>query len=225
MKKYILLTGKAWHNQLFDSLSTRPNEKWIRISIRDEFTMTRLKEIGAETIFIPHWSYIIPAEFFNSYECVVFHMTDLPYGRGGSPLQNLIIRGHKDTKITAIRVSEGIDTGDVYLKENLLLNGTAREIFFRSASIIEKMIHKIIVNQIKPKPQEGEVTIFKRRKPDDGDLTQLKELTEIYDYIRMLDCDGYPKSFIHTEEFSFEFTNASLKPNEEVIANVRITKK
>ena len=29
-------------------------------------------------------------------------MTDLPYGRGGSPLQNLIIRGFESTKISAI---------------------------------------------------------------------------------------------------------------------------
>jgi len=37
--------------------------------------------------------WIILKEIFENYEIILFHMTDLPYGRGGSPLQNLIVRG------------------------------------------------------------------------------------------------------------------------------------
>ncbi len=56
-------------------------------------------------------------------------MTDLPYGRGGSPLQNLIQRGHTSTMLTALRCGAGLDTGDVYLKQPLSLHGSAEEIF------------------------------------------------------------------------------------------------
>jgi len=45
-------------------------------------------------------------------------MTDLPFGRGGSPLQNLIERGIKKTKISAIKVDGGIDTGDIFFKRD-----------------------------------------------------------------------------------------------------------
>ena len=51
----------------------------------------------------------IPTEIFTSFECIVFHMTDLPYGRGGSPLQNLIVRGHKKTKVSALKVVKEVD--------------------------------------------------------------------------------------------------------------------
>ena len=81
-------------------------------------------------------------------------MTDLPYGRGGSPLQNLIIRGNKTTKISAIKVTKGIDEGPVYLKKELNLDGTAKEIFVRSAYIIQEMIESIINSTIFPKPQK-----------------------------------------------------------------------
>ena len=47
-------------------------------------------------------------------------MTDLPFGRGGSPLQNLIVRGFEETMTSAIKVTKGIDTGDIYLKEKHL---------------------------------------------------------------------------------------------------------
>ena len=67
-------------------------------------------------------------------------MTDLPYGRGGSPLQNLIQRGHNTTMLTALRCNEGCDTGDIYLKRSLSLCGTAEEIFIRADTIIEQMI-------------------------------------------------------------------------------------
>ena len=53
----------------------------------------------------------------------------------------------------------------------------------------------------------------------------LKELKSIYDYIRMLDADGYPNAFIENDYFKFEFFNASLKKNEEINAEVRIIKK
>ncbi len=82
-------------------------------------------------------------------------MTDLPFGRGGSPLQNLIERGIENTKISAIKVDDGIDTGDIYFKESLNLNGTADEIFIRASQIIfNKMIPKIINEKILPKKQK-----------------------------------------------------------------------
>lgn len=72
-------------------------------------------------------------------------MTDLPFGRGGSPLQNLLSRGIYHTKLSAIRVSAGLDTGSVYLKNDLdILEGSAEKIFRRAGEIIfkEMLPHK-----------------------------------------------------------------------------------
>ena len=81
-------------------------------------------------------------------------MTDLPYGRGGSPLQNLIIRNNKSTKISAIKVESGIDTGGIYLKNDLDLSGTAKDIFDKSSDIIYNMISEIIIKDLKPIQQK-----------------------------------------------------------------------
>lgn len=54
----------------------------------------------------------------------------------------------------------------------------------------------------------------------------LNELQEVYDYIRMLDCEGYPNGYIETNNLKFEFDNASFDETQEIIkANVRIFKK
>lgn len=225
MESYIILSEKNWHSSLveyckenFDAF----NWEWIRT--KEDFNLNHLKSISPLKIFIPHWSYKIPAEIFNEYECVVFHMTDLPYGRGGSPLQNLIVRGHKETKMSAIKAVEEFDAGDIYLKKDLDLSGTAQEIFNRCSEVIKEMIREIIEKDIKPYPQEGTPTVFKRRKPHMSSISDLEELDKIYDYIRMLDADGYPNAFVETDHVRFEFTNAKWVDNK-LQADVRITKK
>ena len=87
-------------------------------------------------------------------------MTDLPYGRGGSPLQNLIFRGHLETKITALRCIGELDAGPVYMKRPLSLNGSASEIFLRAADVVEKMIGEIVHTEPIPEPQKASQLFF-----------------------------------------------------------------
>jgi methionyl-tRNA formyltransferase len=190
-----------------------------------ELNLALLKEINPKYIFFPHWSYLIPEEIFNNFECIVFHMTDLPFGRGGSPLQNLISRGISHTKISAIKVVKDIDAGPVYLKKDLCLNGNAVEVFLRASLIISEMIDDIIENNPTPLEQTGDPVVFKRRKPEMSNIENLKQLEQLYDQIRMLDADGYPKAFIENENFRFEFSRASYKSDNSIIADVRIFKK
>lgn len=227
MDCFIILSEKKRHEELFFNLKNKFfEEKWIHICKKEDFNYENLLSINPSKIFIPHWSYIIPKEIYDHFDCVVFHMTDLPYGRGGSPLQNLIVRDHKSTKISALKVQKGIDTGDIYLKNDLSLLGTAQEIFNRSLEIVNFMIEKIIEGNIIPSPQVGEVVEFKRRKPEESNLEVLESLENVFDYIRMLDADGYPNAFIETEFLKFEFFNAELDINRNsILANVRIFKK
>lgn len=227
MSKYIVLSEKEWHKEIFENLKTHfHSDVWLLIDSKTNFSFENIKHFEPDKIFIPHWSYIIPASIYNNYCCIVFHMTDLPFGRGGSPLQNLISRGYKSTKISALKVQKGIDTGDIYLKKELKLDGTASEIFKRAAGVIEDMISDIINQNLSPIPQTGEITEFKRRKPEESNLAELNDITKVYDYIRMLDCEGYPYAFLETKDLKFEFNNAGFdETGQIVLANVRISKK
>lgn len=220
---YILATEKSWHDQLFLQLRSSDFGNWVRVEKSNDLLQT-IEKYKPEMIFFPHWSSIIPDRIISQQKCVIFHMTDLPYGRGGSPLQNLIVDGKKETMISALLADKGLDTGDVYLKKPLSLVGSAQEIFERSSQIIHEMILEIIEKKIEPIPQQGTPTIFKRRTPEMSDISQLQTVEQIFDYIRMLDADGYPHAFIETNSFKLEFRNAQLKEGE-VIANVRIIKK
>jgi methionyl-tRNA formyltransferase len=225
MECFIILSEKAWHDSLFTfCVENFKKYQWEWIKSKQDFSIESIKELKPKKIFIPHWSYKIPKEIHAAYECVVFHMTDLPYGRGGSPLQNLIVRGHKETKMSAIRAVEEFDAGDIYLKKSLNLSGTAKEIFERSNDLMKSMIKEIIDKNLIPTPQQGTPTIFKRRRPTMSSIQALGDLDKIYDYIRMLDADGYPNAFLETDKVKFEFTNAKLV-KDKLQADVRITKK
>lgn len=175
-------------------------------------------------VFFPHWSSIIPAKIYETVECVLYHMTDLPYGRGGSPLQNLIVRGKTETQLSSLRVSRGLDTGPVYGKRPLSLHGTAREIFLRAGAVMDDFIRWHLREQPVPEPQLGEPVLFARRKPEDGRMNDLPTLEAVYDFIRMLDADGYPPAFMEIGAFRLEFTRAS-RGAEQLLADVRITRK
>ncbi|HEG43589.1 MAG TPA: methionyl-tRNA formyltransferase [Phycisphaerales bacterium] len=219
----LIATIKSWNIEKAEKLVADNSQLNIKIiSDKDELTYEKVIAFEPRYIFFPHWSWIIPEEIYNNFECVVFHMTDLPFGRGGSPLQNLIVCGLQETKISAIRVVNDIDAGPVYLKSDLSLEGTATEIFIRGSEVVfGKMIPKMLRKDIKPTPQEGEAILFKRRTPDQSDISDLGNISEIYDYIRMLDGEGYPNAFVETGRFKIEFSKAC-QENGQILAQALI---
>ena len=226
--KIVIATIKSWNIERAKVLQ----EKYAGIheiviyTKKEEFTIENVKTFAPDYILMPHWSYIVPDEITQNWNCVVFHMTDLPYGRGGSPLQNLIVRGYKETKISAIKVTSTIDGGPVYMKKPLTLEGSAQEIFVRCSDVIFKeMIPKFLEERLEPVEQTGEPVLFKRRTEKDGEITSDMELDKIYDYIRMLDAEGYPRAYIEFGEYRLSFENAVLSENGDIVEAKVIFKK
>lgn len=222
--RIIIATVKSWNIERAKALQKQYAgvHDIVIYTSKEEFTLENVRDFNPNYIFMPHWSYLVSDEITDNWACVVFHMTDLPYGRGGSPLQNLIVRGHKETKISAIQVTKKLDGGPVYMKRPLSLAGSAQEIFVRCADIVfQEMIPLLLSEKMTPKPQEGEPVVFKRRKPEEGQITSDMELDKIYDYIRMLDAEGYPRAYMEFGGYRLEFENAGLSADgQELSARV-----
>lgn len=215
---YVLATSRPWNEILALRLKEKTGHTFHLITRKDELNLRSLQEINPRYIFFPHWSYFVPEEIFNPFECVIFHMTDLPYGRGGSPLQNLVLRGHKETKITALRCVKEIDAGPVYMKKPLCLEGAASEIFLRAAVTIEDMIEEIVREEPSPVPQEGESVFFQRRKPEESNLAQapVQNLNDFFDFIRVLDAEGYPRAFLDVHDHRIELSRVQMEQDKLV---------
>ena len=168
---------------------------------------------------------MIPESIFSKFRCVVFHVSDVPNARGGSPVQNQIWDGLTRTQISAIAVDEGLDTGDVYLKKEVSLMGGAEEIYIRSSKIIfEEMIPYIIENKPLPQKQREGGYTYKRRKPEQSELIKRGELIKLYDQIRMLDAEGYPTAFLDWGDYRLEFTRPKLTV-DKVLCDISIRKR
>jgi len=219
--RIVLASPHARHDELERDLRQTPGLDVLRIRKREDLTLPTIKAFGAEKIFFAHWSWKIEAEIYSRIECVIFHMTDVPFGRGGSPLQNLIVRGFDRTVLSALRCEEAVDAGPVYLKRPLSLMGTAEEILARAAGLMREMIPVIALQDIVPIAQQGEVVSFSRRTPAEGNLAGVRDLLQFYDMVRMLDGEGYPPAFLDLGQFRIEFTGAELE-GAELRAGVRV---
>jgi methionyl-tRNA formyltransferase len=211
MHNYLVATVKPWNINAFHEYTKDLPGKWHLINHRDELCVDFLNELNPRYIFFPHWSWLVPSEIVNNFECVCFHMADVPHGRGGSPLQNLIVRGHKSTKLSALRMVAELDAGPVYGKTELSLTGCAQDIFIRTSVLVYDLISMIVDQEPSPSPQEGEVVVFKRRKPEQSLLPTNVELSQLYDHVRMLDALSYPHAYIEYGDFRLEFTDANME--------------
>lgn len=180
------------------------------ISRKEDLNFELVEEFKPDYIFFPHWNWIVDKKIHQNQNCIVFHTAPLPYGRGGSPIQNLILNGYEYAPVCALKMTSELDAGPIYGEINISLEGKLESIFVRINNAINKLIVKIINNKIIPSPQEGEPHIFKRLNEKNNEIPKEISLKEIFDRVRMLDYKDYPNAYIIYGNNRLEFYNASL---------------
>lgn len=221
--RYVVAGARTWNRRTFDERLAGMPGSWSLVTRPPELAQA-LDGEPPRYVFFLHWSWKVPQEITSRHECVVFHMTDVPYGRGGTPLQNLVRRGHATSVLSAIRMTNEIDAGPVYLKAPLSLEGTAEAVYLRADAIAASMIEQIVRDEPRPVAQEGEVVVFERLGPADSRLPVDGSLDDLHDLIRMLDADGYPAAFFDHGAFRLELRR-SARYDGSLVADVRITRR
>ena len=61
----------------------------------------------------------------------MLHPSPLPKYRGGSPIQNQIINGEKNSAVTLFKMTRNLDDGDIYKQIPFSLKGSLDDIFNR----------------------------------------------------------------------------------------------
>lgn len=157
-----------------------------------------------DVILVYGWSWILPQEIVGNTICICNHPSPLPKYRGGTPLQNQIIRGEKTSMISLFRMQKGIDDGPIYLQKEFSLAGHLSEILKRmeetGKALTLELLDGLADGTFHPEPQdETQATLYSRRKPEDSELKpeQLAQATQewLWNFIRMLE-DPYPNAFV-----------------------------
>jgi len=223
-KSIVIATTKSWNISNFNSWVAPKGFKKYLITSPKKLTLKYLRKLNPDFIFFPHWSWMIPKKIYDKFECIVFHSANLPFGRGGSPIQNHIIRGIYDIKVCALKVVADVDAGPVYMRKPVnIKTGSAEEVLKKISAISFKMIDKIIKHKPTPKPQCGKIVIWKRRKPEESRIKDILSGRKLYDFIRMLDAESYPKAFVDWKGWRYEFSDAIINKGM-VVAKVSAKK-
>jgi methionyl-tRNA formyltransferase len=150
-------------------------------------------------IILIGWSWIIPNDVVDEYKCYCVHPSPLPKYRGGSPIQHQIINGEIDSAVTIFRVTHDLDAGPIVYSEAFRLLGSLSDIYNRVGFITAKGIIQLLYHTTAERPQVGEPTYYKRRTPEQSELTidELKTASShyLYNKIRALNGEGYPPMY------------------------------
>ena len=89
-------------------------------TLRDESFDAYLRKVDPDLILVVAFGMILPPSVLNypKYGCLNVHASLLPRYRGAAPMQRAIMDGESETGITIMYMAEGLDTGDMIIKES-----------------------------------------------------------------------------------------------------------
>jgi len=123
----------------------------------------KIRELNPEVICVVAYGKILPKEILEipKLGSINVHGSLLPKYRGAAPIQWAVLNGDKTTGITTMYMDEGMDTGDMLLKEEVEIgeDETTGELWERLAKIGGKLLVKTL-KQIEegtaPREKQGE---------------------------------------------------------------------
>lgn len=80
-----------------------------------------LTDLNPDIICVVAYGKILPKEILDipKYGCINLHGSILPKYRGAAPIQWAVLNGDKTTGVTTIYMNEGMDSGDIILKQEV----------------------------------------------------------------------------------------------------------
>ncbi len=127
-----------------------------------------LNNLKPDLIIVVAYGKILPLSVLNipKHFCINVHASLLPKYRGAGPIQWSVLNGEKETGVTTMLMSEGLDTGDILLKKSTEIgeNETASELHDRlsllGAELLIETINAVKSGNITPIKQNDEESCY-----------------------------------------------------------------
>ena len=145
--------------------------------LKDESTVTFLSGFQPDCIVVVAYGHIIPPWMIDlpKLGCINLHASLLPKYRGAAPIQWAIARGETVTGVTAMKIDEGLDTGDIMLKQEVPIESSdttetlSERLSGVGAELMAETLGKLGRGEIQPQPQDhSQATLAPILKKEDG---------------------------------------------------------
>jgi methionyl-tRNA formyltransferase len=160
----------------------------------------RLIPDGFDVVFVMSYFKIIGNGFLSRHRHnLVVHESMLPRGKGWAPLAWQVLEGKDRIPVTLFEANSRTDAGDVYLRDRLILKGNElyEEIRRRQAEHTIELCLKWLrlYKRLKPLPQKGRPSFYRKRNPADHKLDIYKTIRSQFNLLRISDNENFPAFF------------------------------
>ena len=157
---------------------------------------------GGDACFYLSYGRIVKQECLNKYRHnLVVHGSDLPKGKGWSPLTWLILEGAHRLPVTLIEAVAKVDSGPIYAQKWIELQGNelVGELRASQAKATQELCSWFVDNfwsaARQGVTQTGDETFYGRRGPEDSRLDIEASLADQFNLLRVVDNTRYPAFF------------------------------
>lgn len=175
--------------------------------MKDEEVIDKIKEVNPDLIVVVAYGKILPKEIIDipKYGIINVHSSLLPKYRGASPIHSAILNGDKESGVSIMYIEEGLDSGDVILKETCEITeddtlGTLHDRLKELGAIgLEKALKLIEAEEVKAEKQDDSKATFVKpitKEQAKIDWNNTKEV--IFNQIRGL--NPFPGAYTHNEK-------------------------
>ena len=138
--------------------------------IRDAQCIEEIRKYEADVMVVIAFGQILPKSILEMapYGCINVHASLLPKYRGAAPIQWAVIDGEKVSGVTTMQMDEGLDTGDMLLKKEIVLDeketgGSLHDkIAEEGAKLCVETLKALKAGELKPKKQGDSPTNYAR---------------------------------------------------------------
>lgn len=182
----------------------------------EEF-LQELERLAPDVIVVAAYGKILRKRLLDipKYGCVNIHGSLLPRWRGAAPIQWAVIEGDEKAGLTTMLMGEGLDTGDMLLREEVTVapDETGGSLFVRLSELggplIVKTLKGLEEGTVTPLPQdESLATYAPMLTKETGELSFVKTAAELERLIRGL--TPWPGTFTYLKGKLFKIHTAEI---------------
>ncbi len=192
------------------------------VKIREPEALAELNRYEADMIVVVAFGQILTKEILDRprYGCINVHASLLPRYRGAAPIQWAVIDGEEKTGVTIIRMDEGIDTGDMIAKTEVLLDteetgGSLHDkLSLTGARLLVQTMQKIENGSASYEKQEDSQSCYaKMLSKQLGNIEWSKPAVEIERLIRGL--NPWPSAYTYSDGKTMKIWKAHIEKDLE----------
>lgn len=170
-------------------------------NLKEERWAKEWRALEPDFIVVAAYGKILPKVILDIAPCINLHASILPLYRGASPIHESLRRGDAWSGVSAMRMEEGLDCGEVLgcsfveIKEEWDVSRLFEELANRAAALTLKVLKRF--SEIRPLPQVGADSSYCRKIRKEEGLVGFVNAKELYDQFRAYKV--WPGIFLRSE--------------------------